>query len=161
MRADIDRAVEIARVASHFDWTWTLEDLEPFCALLGWQIDSVTDKSASLTTNLMIDFPEADFHVGRDRTVMDWLRVQITDIAAADSSPAFVIDAFADMTERITAELGPPFRKDPGRTSEIGWRRRNVVVTLVNMNVALFLRVGSLALEEWLNSPEDDVAWFF
>lgn len=162
LRVDLGHAVEIARVAAGFDWTWTLADLEPFCALLDWQIDSVTEQSASLTTNLVIEYPEADFHVGRHRTIMDWLRVQLTDIATGEGSAAFVIDAFTELAEHISAELGPPFRGDPDGTSSVCWRRRNVVITLVPMGeTSVCLRVGSPELEEWLNTPEDEARWFF
>ncbi len=38
MHVDIEGATRIVRLAAEFDWTWALDDLEPFCAQAGWEV---------------------------------------------------------------------------------------------------------------------------
>lgn len=162
MRVEVDRAVDIACFAAQFAWTWTVGDLEPWCSRFGWQVSHRTDKSIGLTTNLGIDYPEAGFHVGRDRIRMDWLTVGVTDTAQDETAAGMVVDAFAEIADRIAAELGPPGLMRPGRTSKISWYRPDAVITLVDHDHLLIeLRIGSPALEEWFKTPVEEARWFF
>ncbi|MDV6271404.1 DUF6301 family protein [Rhodococcus globerulus] len=37
-RTDFDRSAEIFCLATEFDWTWSRDDLDRFCAAAGWTV---------------------------------------------------------------------------------------------------------------------------
>ena len=60
MHVDIEGATRIARLAAEFDWTWAVDDLEPFCAQAGWELVELRQGGASIRTNLHVSRPKAN-----------------------------------------------------------------------------------------------------
>lgn len=54
MHVDIEGATRIARLAAEFDWTWSVDDLEPFCAQAGWEVVELDQTGASIRTGLRV-----------------------------------------------------------------------------------------------------------
>ena len=54
MHVDIEGATRIARLAAEFDWTWAVDDLEPFCAQAGWEVVELDQTGASIRTGLRV-----------------------------------------------------------------------------------------------------------
>ncbi|MFD4442189.1 DUF6301 family protein [Nocardia sp. NPDC058519] len=63
MRADIERAARAVRVATEFEWTWTTDDLRPFCDQVGWQLSGL-DERYPIVTDLEVNRPDAVLYVG-------------------------------------------------------------------------------------------------
>ncbi|MDA3637696.1 DUF6301 family protein [Rhodococcus sp. C-2] len=59
MHVDIEGATRIARLAAAFDWTWAVDDLEPFCAQAGWELVELDRTGASIRTGLRVGQPES------------------------------------------------------------------------------------------------------
>ncbi|MFI9508418.1 DUF6301 family protein [Nocardia sp. NPDC052566] len=59
MRADVERAAQAVRAAAVFDWTWTVNDLQPFCDRVGWQLSGHDQRLPSVSTNLDVNRPDA------------------------------------------------------------------------------------------------------
>lgn len=69
MRADIERAAQAVRVAAEFDWTWTVDDLQPFCDRVGWQLSGLDERFPTATTNFEVNRPDVMVSVkGPERT---------------------------------------------------------------------------------------------
>ena len=57
MHVDIEGATRIARLAAEFDWTWAVDDLEPFCAQAGWELVEFGQTGGSIRTDLRVGRP--------------------------------------------------------------------------------------------------------
>ena len=69
MHVDIEGATQIARLAAEFDWTWAVDDLEPFCAQAGWELVELRHAGGSIRTNFHVSRPTANMF-GRQHGLM-------------------------------------------------------------------------------------------
>ncbi|MEV6773915.1 DUF6301 family protein [Nocardia sp. NPDC051030] len=139
MRADIEAAVRIARQAADFDWAWTIDNLEQFCGLVGWQ-RPVPDEivGAEIQTDLNISWPVA-LAVYDPKFCRIWLpgsqvvyvTVCLTDDPSEDSLEVqqALVDRFAEIYRRISSELGKPARL-LGRHPRVYWDLPKVSLVL-------------------------------
>ncbi|WP_331757940.1 DUF6301 family protein (plasmid) [Nocardia sp. NBC_01377] len=145
MQVDYDGAVRIARLAAAFDWSWTVADVEPFCAAAGWRFEPFpkTSKTLSLqvTTDLAINRQDglaraSVLEVKRwrpSRTMLNDFSVYITDVTTVGDVDADLTDAFAGLTARLTSELAEPTRwatGDDDLDQEVGWELPKSVIVL-------------------------------
>ncbi|MGY4103612.1 DUF6301 family protein [Nocardia sp. R16R-3T] len=142
MNVDIEGAIRIARLAAEFDWTWRIDDIPRFCESVGWQIVESWDNGAELRTDLQLQRPVAYVHP--QKRIIDDISCLVTDIAD-DELPwveirRLVVNAFADLAEGITENLGIPTYGLPGSHATMAWNRENVILKLsaspqvVNLN---------------------------
>lgn len=108
MHVDIEGTTRIARLAAEFDWTWAVDDLEPFCAQAGWEIVELRQGGASIRTNLHVSRPEAHMFGRQHR--MNWISIFVTDLAD-DATPMTVVrplldEGFTNLDVALTALLG-------------------------------------------------------
>ncbi|MGW0249134.1 DUF6301 family protein [Nocardia goodfellowii] len=65
MRVDLNRATQAVRVATEFDWTWTIEDLPGFTERLGWQLGDIDQLAPRITTDFDINRTDATAFLDR------------------------------------------------------------------------------------------------
>ncbi|MFD4439621.1 DUF6301 family protein [Nocardia sp. NPDC058519] len=158
MHVDIEGATRMARLATEFDWSWAVDDLEPFCAAAGWEIVELGKNGASLRTNLRVDRPEARMS-GRLRT-MDYISAFATDLAD-DSTPMTQVrplldGGFADLIAALSPLLGTPSRFEPGPQATVRWDLPKVVVELSMTPSAIHQSLKSRAYQAWMDEPEPE-----
>ncbi|GAB2560219.1 DUF6301 family protein [Nocardia heshunensis] len=145
MHVEIDGAVEIARTAASFNWSWTDADLVRFCQALDWQVTRRRPKGARLATNLGVNRPRADVSItdGSVREIMVW----VSDIpdTVDDAVSAAIGDGYEEIHARIEGEFGPPTRTVFGEAPRAGWYLPDVVI---------FLGVMERSLDLCLVNPE-------
>lgn len=144
MHADIEGAVRIARLAADFDWTWTVENLELFCRVAGWQQPAPDEfgYGAEIQTDLSVSRPAAyaayDSSCYRLTGLPDgevpYIVVAVSDAMPGDSAEVHeaLINSFSEMTARLVREFGQPFRLHGGRT-RIGWDLPGLVTLVLEL----------------------------
>lgn len=137
MHVDIDGAVRIARIAADFEWTWTLADLQPFCAKTGWKITESRKLGVNLVTDLAINRLDASVYHSRDlkrwrrnRSIVREISIFVSDVSDEPDVAAQIDSALITLIEQFSRELGPtaPPEEDSHPTGR--WDLRNVVVLL-------------------------------
>ncbi|MDF2899187.1 MAG: hypothetical protein K0Q46_5973, partial [Rhodococcus erythropolis] len=121
MHVDIEGATRIARLAAEFDWTWAVDDLEPFCAQAGWELVELDQTGASIRTGLRVGRPES-IMFGRQHR-MDWISIFVSDVAD-DATPMTVVrpllvEGFTNLDVAFTALLGTATSAEPGPEATI------------------------------------------
>ncbi|AGT95606.1 hypothetical protein O5Y_28945 [Rhodococcus erythropolis CCM2595] len=133
MHVDIEGATRIARLAAEFDWTWAVDDLEPFCAQAGWELVELRQGGASIRTNLHVCRPKAMTVV---RPLLD--------------------EGFANLTAALTSVLPIPTYSEPGPEATIRWDLPKVVVELSMRPRAIHLQLTSPKYQAWVDEPEPE-----
>ncbi|MFI6867610.1 DUF6301 family protein [Nocardia sp. NPDC050406] len=166
MQVDLHGAVRIACRAAEFDWTWASDDIERFCATVGWTEESRNEYGVDARTGLEIEDPGALFVFGGDflsRRGMPGQQISefmltVSDQYSTDGESRYaptldpvlrqnhrlLTDGFAALASRIAAELGAPVYSNPGSEPSIRWRpshKTEVVIALHVRNGYLELRV--------------------
>ena len=108
MHVDIEGATRIARLAAEFDWTWAVDDLEPFCAQAGWELVELRHAGGSIRTNFHVSRPTANMFGRQHR--MDSISILVTDVAD-DATPMtlvrpLLVEGFTNLDVALTALLG-------------------------------------------------------
>ncbi|WP_137876117.1 DUF6301 family protein [Rhodococcus sp. Q] len=158
MHVDTEGATRIARLATEFDWTWTIDDLEPFCAQAGWELVELRQYGASIRTNFHVGRPEADVH--RRNRSMRYISILVTDVAD-DATPMTVVrplldDGFTNLDVALTALLGTAPSAEPGPQAFIRWDLPKAVISL-NLSVsAIRLHLTSPGYQAWVDEPESE-----
>ncbi|WP_254699193.1 DUF6301 family protein [Rhodococcus sp. SGAir0479] len=88
MHVDIEGATRVARLTAEFDRTWTVDDLEPFCAQAGWELVEPRQAGGSIRTNLHVSRREADMY--RRNRSMRCISIFVSDVAD-DATPKTVV----------------------------------------------------------------------
>ena len=158
MHVDIEGATRIARLAAEFDWTWTVDDLEPFCTQAGWEVVELDQNGASIRTNLHVSRPKANMY--RFNRSMQYISILVTDLAD-DATPMPVVrplldEGFTNLDVALTALLGAATSAEPGPEAVLRWDLPKAVITL-NLSVsAIFLDLKSPEYQAWMDEPEPE-----
>ncbi|MEU4412688.1 DUF6301 family protein [Nocardia salmonicida] len=132
MHVEIEGAARVARIAAGFDWSWTIDDLESFCAEVGWELAERRPLGATIQTDFDISVPTA--RVYAPNRWMDYISARISDFLDDDIDVSSVHPLLVDGFERAIAELdlvlGTPTRLEPGYEPVALWYLPNVVVSL-------------------------------
>ncbi|MEV0355761.1 DUF6301 family protein [Nocardia sp. NPDC050697] len=135
MRANTEAAIRISRTAAEYSWgQWPIADVDelaPFCALVGWRIGK-NETNRWLETDL-----DPGSHTG---LVHSWtggvvgLSVTVTDVADPEHMSMALrpptIDCFAELAEALTGTLGDAVEYRPGWEARIGWHLPRVGIQL-------------------------------
>lgn len=175
MQADIDEAVRIASLAFGFTWKWRTDDVEKFRAAAGWdRIEPQSpgpdmDMDMGFRTGLNIEFPvaraccEPAFFERRHspKQQVKELLVRVSDRVDPNDSDSRrqLIDAFAEIADRLTTELRAPDQTFPGPRPSLRWTRARVVLTLEIGELSVALRIANPIYQRWwdeLLAHEDD-----
>lgn len=162
-RADPDAAAEIATAAVGFDWTWAADDVDRFCAVVGWEPSDRRPNRVTVTTKVDVERPSANFRFFKDK--ISEVSVNITDIVgesgesgesgeAGEAAQRFRTDAFAAVSRRLVEVLGQPARRIPGAEPKLFWATGTVVVKLSSVTTSLKLVLISPEYQQFT----DDVA---
>ncbi|MGW0247611.1 DUF6301 family protein [Nocardia goodfellowii] len=145
MRVDIEGAVQIARLAKDFDWTGYVDDLPRFSQLAGWEPSWSSGSGVTYRTGMELLRPEA-LAFKRKRIFAD-ISVYVTDIiddsVPWEESRKLVIDAFADLGNALTEEMGIPVRTVPGLHPQLGWDYPNISINLRGSSGAISLELAN------------------
>ncbi|MFF2549552.1 DUF6301 family protein [Nocardia sp. NPDC058058] len=161
MKADIDGAVRIARIAGEFGWTWTEPDVARFCAATGW---SVLHGDRGYGPNLRTDL---DVHLAQCRVsfsarimdrqeggggIIDRFAVYVADSERTESEKARFIAAHRELRDRLIEELGPTSEYVFGEDLEADyWRRTDVVVSVSVHDSFIQLDFVNPRYQRWLD----------
>jgi len=156
MHVDVEGAARIACLAAEFDWTWAVDDLEPFCAQDGWELVELDQNGASMRTGLRVGRPEP-IMFGRNRT-MRYISIFVSDVAD-DATPMTVVrpllvEGFTNLDVAFTALLGTATSAEPEAT--IRWDLPKAVITLNRGVSAIHLRLKSPEYQAWMDEPEPE-----
>ncbi|WP_330185023.1 DUF6301 family protein [Nocardia sp. NBC_01503] len=135
MQADLDHAQDVIRIAARLDWTWSVDDLDRFCAATGWTVATRFESGGSLTTDLSAATPGARFLISDGRINY----VSFTVVETDDGE--LVLDSFADLGGRMVATLGQPTWRKPGGRPKMRWDLPKVVVFLSTLESEVFVRL--------------------
>ncbi|MGB3362341.1 MAG: DUF6301 family protein [Rhodococcus qingshengii] len=158
MHVDIEGATRIARLAAEFDWTWSVDDLEPFCAQAGWEVVELDQTGASIRTGLRVGRPES-IMFGRQHR-MDWISIFVSDVAD-DATPMTVVrpllvERFTNLDVAFTALLGTATSAEPGPEATIRCDLPKAVITLNLGFSAIHLHLTSPGYQAWVDEPEPE-----
>ena len=158
MHVDIEGATRIARLAAEFDWTWSVDDLEPFCAQAGWEVVELDQTGASIRTGLRVGQSES-IMFGRQHR-MNWISIFVTDVAD-DATPMTVVrplldEGFTNLDVAFTALLGTATSAEPGPEATIRWDLPKAVITLNRGVSAIHLHLKSPGYQAWADEPEPE-----
>ncbi|WP_158171165.1 DUF6301 family protein [Rhodococcus sp. JT-3] len=158
MHVDIEGATRIARLTAEFDWTWAVDDLEPFCAQAGWELVELRHAGASMRTNFHVSRPTANMFGRQHR--MDWISIFVTDLAD-DATPMTEVrplldEGFTNLDVALTALLGTATSAEPGPEATIRWDLPKTVITLHRGVSATHLRLTSPGYQSWVDEPEPE-----
>ncbi|MFE3187734.1 DUF6301 family protein [Nocardia sp. NPDC059240] len=111
---DVAGALEIARAAAGFEWTWTAQDAGRFAWQVGWSVPQGSDPRGSesgevyLTyrTGLRVSDPEATFAVNAEGA-LDLVWVQATDERPQRHGPV-PPEIFEEFVDRFRSIYGEP-----------------------------------------------------
>jgi hypothetical protein len=141
MHADIDGALEAARIATGFAWSWTENDLDPLAEALGWQITERRNRGATLTTTLRVGNPIGLVSSGDGE--IKWITAQAAD---CDSNPpslpesGLLADTFAELTDQLTAAYGEPAKTIDDDEPQIHWHLNGLNIELTKVADSIFIR---------------------
>ena len=158
MHVDIEGATRIARLAAEFDWTWAIDDLEPFCAQAGWEVVELDQTGASIRTGLRVGQPES-IMFGRNRS-MRYISIFVSDVAD-DATPMTVVrpllvEGFTNLDVAFTALLGTATSAKPEPKAALRWDLPKAVITLNRGVSAIHLRLKSPEYQAWIDEPEPE-----
>jgi hypothetical protein len=163
MRADIERAAQAVRAAAEFDWTWTVNDLHPFCDQVGWQLSGLDGLVPAATTNLEVNRPDALVYVAdvssteRSRPI-DQIAFRASDVVLdqADLGPE-LDEVFDSLVQRMFELLG---RRPTGwwiePTRGLSWDLPALVIKAKISDASVFVYLGSPAFHRWNEEIEQN-----
>ncbi len=155
LRIEVPAAIEIARTAMKFDWTWSRADLSRFIEQVGWQPEGEAgraDKVVWLKTEVRVDGPRARF-------CYDGERLEAICLTISDSIDSYLFDEGvpAEIHEQLTAAYT---RAVEGFRAEFGmpvhgtlWHAQGPVWTFGAL--ALGLVIGVDTVELYLVDPAE------
>ncbi|MFC8930489.1 DUF6301 family protein [Rhodococcus sp. NPDC057135] len=158
MHVDIEGATRIARLAAEFDWTWAVDDLEPFCAQAGWELVELRQGGGSIRTNLHVSRPKASMF--RRNRSMHYISIFVSDLADLGVPKAEVrpllVEGFTNLDVAFTALLGTATSAEPGSEATIRWDLPKAVITLHRGFSAIHVALKSPKYQAWMDEPEPE-----
>ncbi|MEU6585918.1 DUF6301 family protein [Nocardia sp. NPDC046763] len=159
MKADIDGAVQIARIASGFGWPWDAPDVTRFCQATGWTIlHEDRGYGPSLRTNLDVHLPQCRVEFsGRiiDRQpggggVIDRVAVYVADSEQSEPAEPQSTAAHHQIRDRLIEELGPVSEYVFGEDLDADyWRRPDVVISVVPHDAFILMELVNPRYQRW------------
>ncbi|WP_216911292.1 DUF6301 family protein [Nocardia noduli] len=151
MRADVDGAARIARIAAEFAWTWTEADVPRFAMVadMGF-IHEDAIGGVILRPDLAFDslcFVSDDARLldrcgGAGESIVDFEVVVASSASGEDDSPPLPATLHREFSTRLTTELGARSTPVPGERAEADyWRREKVVISLLYRETAVYLEI--------------------
>ncbi|WP_446223497.1 DUF6301 family protein [Nocardia sp. IBHARD005] len=163
MRADIERAAQAVRAAAEFDWTWTVNDLHPFCDQVGWQLSGLDEQVPAATTNLEVNRPDALLYVADVSTTersrpIDQISFRASDVVLGqnDLGPELdeVFDALAQRVFEVLGRRPVDWWIEPRRG--LRWDTQNLVVTTTISATSVYIDLVSPAYQRWNEEIEQN-----
>ncbi|MDH6279095.1 DUF6301 family protein [Prescottella agglutinans] len=158
MHVDIEGATRIACLAAEFDWTWAVDDLEPFCSHAGWGLVESDQNGASMRTNLHVSRPKANMF--SRNSSMRYISTFVSDLADIGTPKAEVrpllVEGFTNLDVAFTALLGTAASAEPGPEATIRWDLPKAVITLNLGFSAIHLHLKSPTYQAWMDEPEPE-----
>ncbi|MGW0251988.1 DUF6301 family protein [Nocardia goodfellowii] len=156
MHVDIEGTKRIARLAAGYDWSWTIDNLELFCAEAGWQVTERYPNGASIQTNISVERPQARMYM-RSRSV-DYITAFVADMAD-DNVPMSEVrplldEGFASLREALTPILGIPARFEPGAEANVRWDLPEITISVGQSFSSLHLHLKSPKYQARMDEPE-------
>ncbi|GAB2657658.1 DUF6301 family protein [Nocardia goodfellowii] len=156
MRVDLDRATQAVRVATEFDWTWTIEDLPGFTERLGWQLSDIDQLAPKITTDFDINRTDATAFLDRvgqhgAARALDAIWFYASDVVLDDPSvePA-MSEAFEELAQRVFEAVGQrPTGAWTKPTRGLRWDLRQVAIKIATDGEAVEVRLISPAHQAW------------
>ncbi|MFI9508416.1 DUF6301 family protein [Nocardia sp. NPDC052566] len=167
MRADVERAAQAVRTAAVFEWTWTVNDLQPFCDGVGWELSGLEGGSPGMTTNLDVNRPDVLLYVkaierpDASRT-LNQISYRVSDVVLdrTDLQPELdeVFDALAQRVFEMLGKRPTDWWIEP--TRGLRWDFQNIVVTTTISATSVYVDLVNPAYQQWHdeieNSGDDD-----
>ena len=161
MRADIDGAVHIARIARGFGWPWTEPDVTRFCQATGWSIlHEDRGLGPSLRTNLDVHLPHCSVDFSSrimDRQpggggIIDGLVIYVADSERLPLVKTQSAAAHRQLRDRLIEELGPVSEYVFGEDLDTDyWRRPDVVVSIHPHDAFILMKLVNPRYQRWLD----------
>ncbi|MFR9750492.1 DUF6301 family protein [Nocardia sp. 004] len=170
MYADLDGAAALARIATGFDWTWTLEDVPRFCAITGWKIVIRDKLGIEFATDFDVRRPQANLFTDKGMAPelaaageeIENISITVADLTAAShsSTEAEVVECCGLVGQRLITELGPPRRRVYETDQKLIWDLSKVSIRLYPVTNAVILGFVNPAFQEWIEKQAelDDIA---
>ncbi|WP_067999942.1 DUF6301 family protein [Nocardia pseudobrasiliensis] len=163
MRTDIERAAQIVRTATEFDWTWTAADLPAFSDLVGWQLTGLDQTYPELTTDL--DVNRRDTMLSVDNTVgtgdsrpLNHIWFRTTDVILDDTNLKPEIDrVFDELAQRVFEVLGrraDEWWVEP--TRGLRWHLPTIAVAVTTSARTVYVELVSPEYQRWQDKIEAD-----
>ncbi|MFI9504636.1 DUF6301 family protein [Nocardia sp. NPDC052566] len=156
MHADIEGAIRIARLAAQFNWTGTIDDVEPFCATAGWEILHEEGKIPVIQTNLTVNRPLATIHQRKQR--MNYLSIYVTDAPAPDFIPLEIESElrghFTDLGRALTETLGGPTHDNADNV--LRWDLGEIVIRSKKGIGAVYIDLVGRQYQAELDEPDPE-----
>ncbi|NKR46261.1 hypothetical protein GS506_15985 [Rhodococcus hoagii] len=155
IRTDFDRAAEIVRLAAEFDWTWSRDDLDRFCAAAGWTVTEHRERGASITTDLNIANPRGTANL--DTNSYQKINFDVTDRLGQQEAESSGLPGmwFTGLSTRLLTELGLPTRRGEDR---MRWDLSTVVVTAYRGERKHFVVIASPQYEAKQDQIDEYIA---
>ncbi|WP_405161597.1 DUF6301 family protein [Nocardia sp. NBC_01499] len=163
MRADIERAAQAVRVATEFDWTWTVKDLQPFCGRVGWQVSGLDEQFPAVTTNLEVNRPDAVVFMPEAPTTELSRQTNQISFRASDVvldrdnlGPELdeVFDALVQRMFELHGQRPTDWWIEP--TRGLRWDFRALVVTATISATSVYVDLVSPAYQRWHDELEQN-----
>ncbi|MFI6866581.1 DUF6301 family protein [Nocardia sp. NPDC050406] len=161
MHADIDEAVRIARLAADFDWTWAAEDVQRFSAAAGWTVVGQRPRERGTDLRTGLDIPDPVGRAiynrrffereGSPEQLISEILVTVTS-QVKDATPQrhrWLTNTFADLFDRLVAELGQPSKPSPGDPSHVRWTLSTTVLIVRMDKDSVGLRIVNPIYQQW------------
>ncbi|MEU1210154.1 DUF6301 family protein [Nocardia sp. NPDC005825] len=161
MQGDIDGAVRIAGLAFNFTWRWRTDDVEKFRDVAGWDEVEMLSQGLGVDFGTGLNITPAIARATYDPTFFERrhspkqqvteLSVRVTDRVDANNPESWpkLIDTFAEIADRLTAELKKPDVATPGPRPSVRWTRARVVLTLEIGAESVMLRIVNPLYQRW------------
>ncbi|RDI65733.1 DUF6301 family protein [Nocardia pseudobrasiliensis] len=156
MQRDIERAAQIVRAASEFEWAWTVADLADFSDRVGWQQSRPEDRSPSLTTDLAIERTDALLYINNRVNPdvprpLEQITFNVTDAIVNDPGMKPEIDrVFDELTQRVFEVVEKrPDGSWVEPTRGLRWDLPGIVVTVTTSKTGVYLNFISPAYQKW------------
>lgn len=147
--------VELTQQLRTLDWSWRLEDVPELAAKFGWRVEISSADWAMLDTGFGLSSGQV---FGRDGKAND-IKVILTGFPDEGiGGRDLVRDAFAQITETVTAALGEPTARTPGEVPEVRWAGPETTLILRDLSVTVALHLttnNSLAIHDIPLDPHD------
>ncbi|GAB4588860.1 DUF6301 family protein [Nocardia sp. IFM 10818] len=156
MQADIERAAQAVRVAADFDWTWTVNDLQPFCDQVGWQLSGLGGQFPAATTNLEVNRPGASLYIADTSTTdlsrpIDQISFRASDVVLdrTDLGPELdeVFDALVQRMFELLGQRPTGWWIEP--TRGLRWNLPALVITAQISVTSVYVYLVNPAYQQW------------